>query len=410
MKLEWSADDEAFRAELIAFLEEHAPTEAKAGRDFTEGGGFEIPAWARDWQATLFDHGWMIPAYPPELGGRNATPIQTLIYMEELARRRIPRSLHFPGYAIAAPSLLEFGNEEQRKLAAPSIRGDLVWCIGMSEPNAGSDLASLTTRAFQDGSDGPFIVNGQKVWTSYSMVAHKCFCYVRTGPNAPIDTNRGSDSQSPPLRPDSYRKHKGISVLIIDMDTPGIDVRPLRHLTGAEDFAEVFFTDVEVPAGNLVGGLNDGWRITMGSLAHERGGLWLQSVAMAQQTVDDLCALAGRCGVDGDAGIRRRIAEAYEEVASLRALGYKGFAAFAQGSSAPEHSYLKLATSELGKSLYELGMQIQGPFGAVSDPERGAENGRWAHSFFVSFANTVAGGSSEIQRNIIATRILGLPR
>jgi alkylation response protein AidB-like acyl-CoA dehydrogenase len=388
VKLEWSADDEAFRAELIEFLETNAPPEAKAGRDFTEGGGFAIPAWAREWQATLFDHGWMIPAYPPELGGRNATPIQTLIYMEELAKRRIPRSLHFPGYAIAAPSLLEFGSEEQRKLAAPSIRGDLVWCIGMSEPNAGSDLASLTTRAVLDGDS--FIVNGQKVWTSYSMVAEKCFCYVRTDPSAP--------------------KHKGISVLIIDMDTPGIDVRPLKHLTGAEDFAEVFFTDVEVPAANLVGGLNDGWRITMGSLAHERGGLWLQSVAMAQQAVDDLCSLARRCGVDGDAGVRRRIAEAYEEVASLRALGYKGFASFAQGSSAPEHSYLKLATSELGKSLYELGMQIQGPFGALADPEHGAENGRWAHSFFVSFANTVAGGSSEIQRNIIATRILGLPR
>ncbi|MEY2459183.1 MAG: hypothetical protein QOG30_1013 [Acidimicrobiaceae bacterium] len=390
MKLEWSADDEAFRAELVAFIDEYAPTEAKVGRDFTEGGGFEIPRWAREWQATLFDHGWMIPAYPPELGGRDATPVQTLIYMEELAKRRIPRSLHFPGYAIAAPSLLEFGDEEQRKLAAPSIRGDLVWCIGMSEPNAGSDLASLTTRAEQDGSDGPFIVNGQKVWTSYSMIAEKCFCYVRTDPSAP--------------------KHKGISVLIIDMDTPGIDVRPLKHLTGAEDFAEVFFTDVEVPAANLVGDVNDGWRITMGSLAHERGGLWLQSVAQAQQAVDDLCALARRCGVDDDAGIRRRIAEAYEEVASLRALGYKGFASFAQGSSAPEHSYLKLATSELGKALYELGMQIQGPFGAVADPERGAENGRWAHSFFVSFANTVAGGSSEIQRNIIATRILGLPR
>src|SRR5438874_1378762 len=139
-------------------------------------------------------------------------PTQTLIYMEELARQRIPRSLHFPGYAIAAPSLLEFGDDEQKALAPASIRGDLVWCIGMSEPNAGSDLASLTTRAVQDGADGPFIVNGQKVWTSYSMIAEKCFCYVRTDPSAP--------------------KHKGISVLIIDMDTPGIDVRPLRHLTG----------------------------------------------------------------------------------------------------------------------------------------------------------------------------------
>ena len=148
----------------------------------------------------------------------------------------------------------------------------------------------------------------------------------------------------------------------------------------------------------------------MGSLAHERGGLWLQSVAMVQQTVDDLCAMARRHGLDTDAGVRRRLAEAYEQVASLRALGYKGFSSFAQGSSAPEHSYLKLATSELGKALYELGMQLQGPYGAVDDPERGDERGRWARSFFVSFANTVAGGSSEIQRNIIATRILGLPR
>src|SRR5204862_6432890 len=132
-----------------------------------------------------------------------------------------------------------------------------------------------------------------------------------------------------------------------------------------------------VPPQNLAGGLHAGWRITMGSLAHERGGLWIQSVAMVQQTVDDLCALARRCGRADDAGVRRRLAEAYEEVASLRALGYKGFASFAQGSSAPEHSYLKLATSELGKSLYELSMQIQGPFGAVADSERGAENGRW---------------------------------
>jgi alkylation response protein AidB-like acyl-CoA dehydrogenase len=396
LQLEWSAEDEAFRAELIQFLDEHAPPEIKAGRDFVGGGADEvgrdevIPQWGRDWQATLFDHGWMVPGYPPQLGGRNATPVQTLIFMEELAKRRIVRSLHFPGYAIVAPSLLEFGDDEQRKLAAPSIRGDLIWCIGMSEPNAGSDLASLTTRAERDGDR--FVVNGQKVWTSYSMVAAKCFCYVRT---TPLD-------QAP--------KHKGITVLIIDMDTPGIEVRPIKHITGAEDFAEVFLTDVEVPVQNVVGAIDDGWRITMGSLAHERGGLWLQSVSMVQQTVDDLCAMARRHGLDADAGVRRRLAEAYEQVASLRALGYKGFSSFAQGSSAPEHSYLKLATSELGKALYELGMQLQGPYGAITDPDRGDERGRWARSFFVSFANTVAGGSSEIQRNIIATRILGLPR
>ena len=159
-----------------------------------------------------------------------------------------------------------------------------------------------------------------------------------------------------------------------------------------------------------VGTVDDGWRITMGSLAHERGGLWLQSVAMVNQSVDDLCAMAKRHGLERDAGVRRQLAAAYEKVASLRALGYKGFSSFAQGSSAPEHSYLKLATSELGKELYELGMQLQGPYGAVVDAERGDEHGRWARAFFVSFANTIAGGSSEIQRNIIATRVLGLPR
>ncbi|MBA3302843.1 MAG: acyl-CoA dehydrogenase family protein [Acidimicrobiia bacterium] len=388
MRLSWSPADEAFRAELVEFLDTHAPSEAKRDRDFAEGEGDMIPDWAREWQATLFDHGWMVPGYPPDLGGRNATPVQTLLYLEELAARRIPRSVHFPGYAIVAPSLLEFGTEAQRALAPAAVRGDTVWCVGMSEPGAGSDLASLSTRAVLDGDR--FVVNGQKVWTSYATVASKCFCYVRTDALVP--------------------KHKGISVLILDMDTPGIDVRPLRHLTGAADFAEVFLTDVEVPRENLVGQMNDGWRITMGSLAHERGGLWVQGVTMARQALDDLVDLAQRRGLDGDAGVRRRLAAGYEQVSSLRALGYKGFASFAQGSSAPEHSFMKLATSELGKSLYELGMELQGPYGAVVDPTRGEQAGRWSHSFFVSFASTIAAGSSEIQRNIIASRVLGLPR
>jgi alkylation response protein AidB-like acyl-CoA dehydrogenase len=390
VQLAWGDAEEAFREELRAFLDEHAPPEARVPRDFSSGdgeGGEVIPAWARAWQATLFDHGWMIPGYPPELGGRNATPVQTLVYLEELATQNIPRSLHFPGYAIVAPSLLEFGTAEQQALAPAAIRGDTIWCIGMSEPNAGSDLASLLTRATRDGDR--FIVNGQKVWTSYAMVAQQCFCYVRTNIEMP--------------------KHKGISVLVISMDTPGIEVRPLRHITGSADFAEVFFTDVEVPVTNVIGGIDDGWRITMGSLAHERGGLWVQGIAGVRHAVDDLVTLARKVGLDRDPATRRRIAAAHEQVSSLRALGYKGFSSFAQGSSAPEHSYLKLAVSELQKSLFELGMDVLGPFGAVTADPRGAR-GRWSHSFFVSFANTIAGGTSEIQRNIIAERVLGLPR
>ncbi|MBA2325532.1 MAG: acyl-CoA dehydrogenase family protein [Actinobacteria bacterium] len=391
MKLGWGPKEEAFRAELVAFLDEQAPPEALVQRDFDsieDDSGDIIPAWSRKWQSTLFDHGWMIPAYPAELGGRNCTPIQTLAYLEEMARRSIPRSFHFPGYAIVAPSLLEFGTSEQQTLAPAAIRGDTVWCIGMSEPNAGSDLAGIQTRAAVH--DDHFVVNGQKVWTSYAMVAQKCFCYVRTNPDVP--------------------KHKGISLLIVDMDTPGIEIRPLRHITGAASFAEVFFTDVVVARENLVGGLDDGWRITQGSLAHERAGLWVESVSRLEYTVGSLIALARRRGLDRDPVVRRRLAEMYERAASLRALGYKGFASFAQGSSAPEHSFMKMATSELGQECFELGVEMQGAYGTVVDGERSEESGRWAHSFFVSFASTIAGGSSEIQRNIIAQRVLGLPR
>jgi alkylation response protein AidB-like acyl-CoA dehydrogenase len=393
VQLAWGPDEERFRAELNAFLDEYTPPELLGGQDFMavaedKAQGNIIPEWSRKWQATLFDHGWLVPGYPPELGGRNATPAQSLIYMEELSARGVMRSVHFPGYGIVAPSLLEFGTEEQKKLAPAALRGDTVWCIGMSEPNAGSDLASLTTRAIKDGEE--FVVNGQKVWTSYAMVAQKCFCYVRTATDVP--------------------KHKGISVLLIDMDTPGIEVRPLRNIGGTAEFAEVFFTDVRVPAANLVGRLNDGWRITIGSLAHERGGLWVQGVANTAHALDGLVAMCKARGLDRDPTVRRRLAAAYEQVQSLRALGYKGFASFAQGSSAPEHSYLKMASSELGKALFELGVELLGPFGPVNDKERAEQAGRWSRGFFMSMANTIAGGSAEIQRNIIAERILGLPR
>jgi alkylation response protein AidB-like acyl-CoA dehydrogenase len=390
VQLAWGPEDEAFRDDLVQFLDAHTPPEAEGGFDFQGDVGDDhdlVPQWMQDWQATLFDHGWMIPGYPPELGGRSCTPVQTLIYLETLANRRIPRSGHFPGYAIVAPSLLEFGNAEQRAMAPSAIRGDTIWCIGMSEPNAGSDLAGLSTRA--ELFDDHFVVNGQKVWTSYATIAQKCCCYVRTDPTLP--------------------KHKGISLLIVDMDTPGIDIRPLRHLNGQAGFAEVFFTDVVVPRDNLVGELNGGWGITQGSLAHERAGLWVESVGRLEQTVAGLVDLAHAQGRSGDAVIRRKIAQFHELASSLRALGYKGFASFAQGSSAPEHSYMKMATSEAGKAAYELGMEIVGPLAPVTDAEF-ADVGRWSHGFFMSFANTIAGGSSEIQRNIIAQRVLGLPR
>jgi alkylation response protein AidB-like acyl-CoA dehydrogenase len=384
VELGWGPAEEAFRAELRAFLDRYAPPEAtRADR----GEVLEvIPDWARRWQATLFDHGWMIPGYPPELGGRNATPTQTLVYLEELAARGVPRSLHFPGYAIVAPSLLEHGDAAQRALAPAAIRGDEVWCIGMSEPEAGSDLAALRTRAVRDGSN--FVVNGQKVWTSYAAAADRCFCYVRTDPEAP--------------------KHRGISVLIIDMDTPGVEVRPLRQLTGSAEFAEVFLTDVRVPADRLVGRENDGWRITQGSLAHERAGLWVEGVARLEHTVASLVDLARRRGLADDPVTRRRLADLHQRAASLRALGYRGFATFTARQAAPEHSYMKLATSELATDCHECALDLLGPDAVLVGTDR--PDRRFVHGLFVSFAGRIGGGTSEIQRNVIAQRVLGLPR
>ncbi len=388
MKLSWGPEEEAFRAEIAAFLDEHTPEQLRDGRDWIGEEADEVPQWARDWQALLFDAGWMIPAYPPELGGRNATPLQTLVYQEELAARGVPRSVHFGGYGIVGPSLLEFGDEAQRALAPAAIRGDTVWCVGMSEPDAGSDLGSLATRAELDGDS--FVVNGQKVWTSYAEWAERCFLYVRTNPSAP--------------------KHQGISVLILDMDTPGVEVRPLRHITGNAEFAEVFLVDAVVPRSNLVGELDEGWRITMGSLAHERGGLWLEGVGYAQRALDGLVELARDRGLAGDPVVRRRLGELHEEVRSIRALGYKGFASFAQGSSAPEHSYMKLAASELRQRLNEFGMDLQGAYATVTDPTLAAQGGRFQAAWQMSLAATIGGGTSEIQRNIVANRVLGLPR
>jgi alkylation response protein AidB-like acyl-CoA dehydrogenase len=394
MKLAFSTEDEIFREELLAFLEQHCPDEARSARDMIgsdevdAGGVMVIPLWARLWQSTLFDHGWMVPSYPPELGGRNASPIQTMLYLEALAERGICRSVHFGGYAIVAPSLLEFGSNEQKALAPAAIRGDTVWCVGMSEPGAGSDLAALATRA--DDCGDHFLVNGQKVWTSYAMVASKCFCYVRTDRNAP--------------------PHRGISVLIIDLDTPGVEIRPLRHITGQAEFAEVFFTDVRVPRENLVGELHGGWRITMGSLAHERGGLWVEGVAGCLRAVDDIIAMIKRLGMSGDAGVTSRVARLYSQARGLRAMGWKGFASFAQGSSAPEHSFMKVAISELQQTLFELGMDVQGSRLAITDPAVAEEAGRWQKSFLNALAATIGGGTSEIQRNIIARQVLGLPK
>jgi alkylation response protein AidB-like acyl-CoA dehydrogenase len=396
VRLRYGEAEEQFRRDLIAWLDEHAP--APDVMNQRKQSSADLPEWARQWQRTLFEHGWLVPGWPPELGGRNAGPAEQMIYFEELSERDIHRSLNPQGLGIVAPSIKDYGTpEQQERFLLPTLRAEIAWCLGMSEPGAGSDLASLSTRAVVDGDH--FVVNGQKVWTSGAHHADWCLCFVRTDPSAP--------------------KHKGISALIIDMKTPGIECRPFPELSEPDyyDFNEVFFTDVVVPGDALVGELHQGWPITQGSLAHERAMLWIDYAHAVDHGVRTMIELGDRPGPDrgalrDDPRFRDQVAGFYIDSQALMLLGYRGFAKFMQGRSSPEHSLLKLYGSETLQNCLAAGMEAQGP-DALDTRILGPSmwrDGSWATQWLRSFAGTIPGGTSEIQRNIIAERVLGLPR
>jgi alkylation response protein AidB-like acyl-CoA dehydrogenase len=390
VRLRFSDEDEAFRAELVGWLEANPPPYDEERAEPMRSSA-DMPGWARRWQRRLFDNGWLVPGWPPEYGGRNAGPTQQMIYFEEFSRRQVRRSTNPQGLSIVTPSIVDYGTPEQKeRFVLPTLRAEVAWCLGMSEPGAGSDLASLTTRAVRDGDT--FVVNGQKVWTSGAQHADWCLCFVRTDPTAP--------------------KHKGISALIVDMGSPGIDIRQLPELTDQHyaDFNEVFFTDVEVPAGNLLGTLNGGWPLTMGSLAHERAMLWIDYAYDLANVVDELVALGREHGCD--ARERDLVASAYIDAQAIQFLGYRGFAKYAKGKAAPEHSLLKLFGSEAVQRALLLGTEAMGADADESDLHGPFvwRNGTWMEQYLRSFAATIPGGTSEIQRNIIAERVLGLPR
>ncbi|HRW36862.1 MAG TPA: acyl-CoA dehydrogenase family protein, partial [Aquihabitans sp.] len=262
MKLQDDPSVEAFRAELLSWLAANRPTPEEMAADPSVSTG-HAPAWARRWTRTMFDAGWLVPGWPPELGGRGAGPVETLVYLEELARARVPRTTNVQGLGIVAPSIIDYGTPEQvRDFAMPILHGEATACLGMSEPDAGSDLAALKTRAVLEGDaeTGEWVIDGQKVWTSGANFADFCFLFCRTEPDQP--------------------KHKGISILLVPMSTPGITVRPLPEIVHPEDpdLNEVFFDSVRVPAANLVGERGNGWAMANGSLAHERGMVWVGAV------------------------------------------------------------------------------------------------------------------------------------
>jgi alkylation response protein AidB-like acyl-CoA dehydrogenase len=396
MRLQYAPEDEAFRAELGAWLEENHPSEARFSHPKLSSA--HLPEWAQEWQRALFDAGWLVPGWPPELGGRNATPTQQMIYFEEMSRREIMRSANPQGLGIIAPSINDYGTPEQKeRFLLPTLRAEISWCLGMSEPGAGSDLASLATRAVLEGDE--FVVNGQKVWTSGAHHADWCLCFVRTDPDAP--------------------KHKGISALIIDTTSPGVERRPFPELTEPhmKDFNEVFFTDVRVPKENLMGPLHGGWPITQGSLAHERAMLWITHSYDVQRAVRKLVEIADHTTADGtrlgdDPRFRDALAGFYIDSQALTTMGYRGFSKFLHGKAAPEHSLLKLYGSESLQRTLLYGAEVLGIEGLDADLLGPAlwRTGSWNAQYLRSFGATIPGGTSEIQRNIIAERVLGLPR
>jgi alkylation response protein AidB-like acyl-CoA dehydrogenase len=390
MQLTFDADVEAFRAEFVAFLDEHVPDEAQTVQRSRSSS--DVPPWARRWQRLLFDHGWLLPGNSPEFGGRNATVLQQYVHAEELSRRRIYQSFNPQGVGIIAASILSFGTSEQkRRWAVPILRAEMTASLGMSEPGAGSDLASLSTKAVQDGDR--FIVNGQKVWTSGAHDADVLLTFVRTDPDAP--------------------KHKGISVLLIPTDSPGVTRRPFASVSDREDrdFNEVFFADVRVPAENLVGPRNDGWRVASGSLGHERTMLWMGYADQLRELTVDFRPSGS---LDRD-----RYATLAMDCQALQLLGSVAIARAARGDDGVASlSVLKLLGSEAVQSATEYVLSAMGGDGLIHPAVTGpyaplnldSHYGSWSDRYFRTFAATIAGGTSEIQRNIIAQRILGLPR
>jgi alkylation response protein AidB-like acyl-CoA dehydrogenase len=389
VQLTFDEDVEAFRAEFSAFLDENLPTEAQTLE--RPQSVSHMPQWARVWQRLLFDNGWLLPAQSPEFGGRNATVLQQFVHLDELCRRRIFHSFNPQGVNIVATSLIAFGTAEQKqRWAVPVLRGEMTASLGMSEPNAGSDLAALSTRAVREGDE--FVVNGQKVWTSGAHHADFLLTFVRTDPDVP--------------------KHKGISALIIPTDTEGLVCRPFADIASQDnlDFNEVFFADVRVPAENLVGELNQGWRVANGSLGHERTMMWL----LFADRLDNLIAdCRPRTPLERD-----QYASMIMDYHALRAMGSAALARAARGEADMSSvSVLKLLGSEAERRAADVLLDtagVEGLLHPVTGRYQHMNNDEYFASSFERYtrgiAATIAGGTSEIQRNIIAQQVLGLPR
>ena len=387
-----SPEQAAFRTEVRDFIQKEIKSDLKDS-DLAERGMYR-GAFERlkDLRAKLSSKGWIAPAWPKEYGGAGLSVMEQFIMNEEFAENRVP-PVGGMGVSMVGPTLITHGNEEQKKEHLSRIlNGEVQWCQGFSEPGSGSDLASLQTRAVKDGDD--YIINGQKIWTSGASYAHWMFMMARTDPDAP--------------------KHKGISYFLVDMKSPGVEVRPLTNLANQNMFNEVFFDNVRVPARNIVGELNRGWYVGTTTLDFERSsigsavGLKLQLDGLVKFANENAAAGISRTGQL--ASLKTELADRYIEAGVARLMSYRVVTMQAKGMI-PNHeaSMTKLFASELTQRISRTGMKVLGLYGQLYGDEAPMK-GRYESSYMTSLASTIAGGTSEIQRNIIAQRGLGLPR
>ena len=386
MDFELSASEKAFRDEVHSWLRANVPA---PDDEPEQAGRSEWIDRRRDWQRKLYEAGYVGINWPKEYGGRGATLMEQLIFAQEAIAARAPEPINVIGLGMGGPVIIAHGTEEQKqRYLGPMLSAEEIWCQGFSEPNAGSDLAGLRARA--ERTDGGWRITGQKTWSSGAHYADGSFLLART------------DAAAAP--------HKGIGFFLVDMRQPGVEVRRIRQMTGGGEFSEIFLNDVFVEDRNLVGAPDEGWRIAMTTFGFERGGL--ANAARFERAVSALAELARARGAGASAEVRQRVAQARIEAHIFRVVGLRNLTRAQHGKPpGPEASMTKLFWSEMDKRLQETAIAVQGPFGALA-PESPwvIEEGRWQYGWMWSQAETIYAGSSEIQRNILAERVLGLPR
>jgi alkylation response protein AidB-like acyl-CoA dehydrogenase len=384
MDLRDTPEEAAFRTELREWLEANLPEGLRGHR----GGSarFDDPAM-REWSRALYDAGYIGLTWPEEYGGAGAPYTDQAIFLEELARAEAPPHIGVIGLGMAGPTIMAHGTEEQKaRYLPPLLSAEEIWCQGFSEPEAGSDLAGVRTSAHLE--DGHFVVNGQKVWSSFAHLADWCIMLTRSDPDS--------------------TRHAGLTYLIVDMHAPGVEVRPLRQLTGESEFNEIFFTDVRVPAENILGEVGGGWQVAMTTLLHERGTLGFALQAALEVQVRKLIALARDRGADQLQ--RDRIAREWMEMQALRFTNYRSLSALMKtGMPGPEGSISKLVWSEANQRVTKLALELLGPDAALGE-QNAPYGGFWQYQQLRSRGNTIEAGTSEILRNIVAERVLGLPK